>query len=95
MVIAEVDADKHKDLGSKFGIQGFPTMKWFPKGSTKAEEYNGGREAQDILDFVKQKTGIQAKLKAKLSHVTVLDDSNFKKVTGQGKFVLVEFYART
>ena len=38
VVIAKVDADADKDLGSRFGVQGFPTLKYFPKGSTKAEE---------------------------------------------------------
>jgi len=30
VVIAKVDADKHKSLGSRFGVQGFPTLKFFP-----------------------------------------------------------------
>ena len=94
IVIAEVDADKHRELGTRFGITGFPTMKWFPKGSTKAEDYSAGREADDILGFIKDKTGIQSKIKAKETSVKVLDSTNFKQVTSQGNFVLVEFYAR-
>lgn len=38
VVIAKVDADGQKDLGSRFGISGFPTIKYFAKGSTEAEE---------------------------------------------------------
>lgn len=41
VVIAKVDADKHRDLGSRFGVQGYPTLKWFPKGSVNPEDYNG------------------------------------------------------
>jgi protein disulfide-isomerase A6 len=26
----KVDADKHRDLGSRFGVSGFPTIKYFP-----------------------------------------------------------------
>jgi protein disulfide-isomerase A6 len=33
-----VDADSERDLGSRFGIQGFPTLKFFPKGHTEPEE---------------------------------------------------------
>jgi hypothetical protein len=39
VVIAKVDADKHKDLASRFDVRGFPTLKWFPKGSTSPQEY--------------------------------------------------------
>jgi protein disulfide-isomerase A6 len=31
VVIAEVDADAHGALGSKFNVQGFPTIKLFSK----------------------------------------------------------------
>jgi len=31
-VCKQVDADKHKSLGEKFGVRGFPTLKWFPRG---------------------------------------------------------------
>jgi protein disulfide-isomerase A6 len=31
--IAKVDADQHKELGGRFEVKGFPTLKWFPKGS--------------------------------------------------------------
>jgi len=34
-----VDADQHRSLGSRFGVSGFPTLKYFPKGSTEPEEY--------------------------------------------------------
>ena len=38
VIIAKVDADGDKTLGSRFGVSGFPTLKYFPKGSTSAEE---------------------------------------------------------
>ena len=38
VVIAKVDADSDKTLSSRFGVSGFPTLKYFPKGSTSAEE---------------------------------------------------------
>ena len=37
IVIAKVDADSEKTLGSRFGVSGFPTLKYFSKGSTTAE----------------------------------------------------------
>ena len=38
VLIAKVDADTEKALGSRFGIRGFPTLKFFPRGSTEPEE---------------------------------------------------------
>jgi protein disulfide-isomerase A6 len=57
VVIAKVDADAHRKLGERFDVKGFPTLKWFPKGSTKPEEYNGARDAEGIVAFVNGKTG--------------------------------------
>ena len=31
VVVAKVDADAHRDLGSKYDVSGFPTIKFFPK----------------------------------------------------------------
>uniref|UniRef100_A0A7S0R2Q6 protein disulfide-isomerase n=1 Tax=Chlamydomonas leiostraca TaxID=1034604 RepID=A0A7S0R2Q6_9CHLO len=51
VTVAAVDADAHKDLGSEFGIQGFPTIKflWMEGDKVKSADYNGGRTAKDII----------------------------------------------
>ncbi|KAJ3195563.1 hypothetical protein HK101_011783 [Irineochytrium annulatum] len=56
LVIAKVDADAHRDLGTRFGVKGFPTIKWFPKGKTEPEEYNGGRDLDAFVKFIGEKT---------------------------------------
>jgi len=56
-VIAKVDADHEKDLGSRFGISGFPTIKFFPKNNKEGEEYNGGRSEEDFINFLNEKCG--------------------------------------
>ena len=57
VVIAKVDADAHKSLGEKFEVKGFPTIKWFEKGSTTVTDYDGGRTAGDVVEWVNKKTG--------------------------------------
>ncbi len=42
-------------LASKFEVKGYPTLKFFNKGTPI--DYNGGRQAQDIVDWVIRKTG--------------------------------------
>jgi hypothetical protein len=38
-VVASVDAEAHRSLGSRFGITGFPIIKFFPKGATEPIPY--------------------------------------------------------
>ena len=38
VLIAKVDADSEKALGGRYGVRGFPTLKFFPMGSTEPEE---------------------------------------------------------
>ncbi|CAM9918859.1 unnamed protein product [Ascophyllum nodosum] len=53
--IAKVDADAHKELGKKYGVSGFPTLKLVKEG--KVSDYTGGRTADDIVAYVKKKSG--------------------------------------
>lgn len=55
IVVAKVDATIEEDLAKRFDVSGFPTMKWFVDG--KESDYDGGRQAQDIVQWVKRKTG--------------------------------------
>jgi len=60
-VVAEVDADseKNRPLGTKYEVSGFPTLKFFPKGSAAKtpEDYDGGRTAKDFTEFLNEKCG--------------------------------------
>jgi len=94
VIVANVDADKHRELGSRFGVSGFPTIKWFNAGSKEGEAYNGGRTAPDIIDWINKKAGTNVRVKGQQTAVTVLDPSNFDKIAlDPSKDVLVEFYA--
>jgi len=58
VTIAKLDADAHKDLGSKYGVSGFPTLKWFTKSDkTNPESYDGGRDLEDLVAHVNQEAG--------------------------------------
>src|SRR5512140_1150152 len=46
--IAKVDADAEKSLGKRFGIQGFPTLKWFDGKSDEPTDYNGKRDIDSL-----------------------------------------------
>jgi len=94
VVIAKFDADAHKDFASRFAIQGYPTLKFFPKGSNKPVDYEGDRSADGVIKYVNEKAGTNVKIVEPPSFVTVLDESNFDNIAlDNNKNVLVEFYA--
>lgn len=94
VVIAKVDADAERSLGERFDVKGFPTLKWFPKGSTAPEEYEGGRTADTIVSWVNGKTGLSRKVKKMASAVVELTDGNFDSLAmDPTKDVLVGFTA--
>eukprot|EP00823_Brevimastigomonas_motovehiculus_P009383 TRINITY_DN9049_c0_g1_i1.p1 TRINITY_DN9049_c0_g1~~TRINITY_DN9049_c0_g1_i1.p1 ORF type:complete len:358 (-),score=84.80 TRINITY_DN9049_c0_g1_i1:193-1266(-) len=60
VVIAEVDADAHREIGGKYDVHGFPTLKFFPKGADKTPvDYTGGREITDFVAFLNEKAGTE------------------------------------
>jgi len=53
--IAKIDATEHKTSAGKYGVKGFPTLKYISKDSVV--DYAGGRVAADISSFVLKKNG--------------------------------------
>ncbi|KAL2263656.1 hypothetical protein VTK26DRAFT_5818 [Humicola hyalothermophila] len=92
--IAKVDADAERDLGKRFGVQGFPTLKFFDGKSDKPTEYNGGRDLESLSNFITEKTGVRPRKKAEApSDVVILTDATFNNFIGGDKNVLVAFTA--
>ena len=58
LIVAEVDADSERELGDRFNIEGFPTLKFFPAGaSDKPEDYDGDRTAEALVSWVNDRLG--------------------------------------
>jgi len=55
--LAKVDctSDDNKDLCSRFGVTGYPTIKFFKSGKDTA--YEGARDAKGIMTFIKGRMG--------------------------------------
>ena len=93
-MVAKLDSDAHRDVASRFGVTGYPTLKvrrgwhcasslllaltprawlfllqFFPRGTTDktAEDYNGGREADDFITFLNEKSGSKRLLGGRLA----------------------------
>ncbi|CAK7267030.1 Protein disulfide-isomerase erp38 [Sporothrix epigloea] len=92
--IAKVDADAEKSLGKRFGVQGFPTLKYFDGTSAVPIDYQSGRDIDSLTNFITEKTGIRLRKKAvPASDVAMLTVSTFDKTIGGEQDVMVAFTA--
>lgn len=105
--VGAVDADAHKELGGRFGVRGFPTIKVFSANKRNPVDYQGPRTAQGVIDtafkelrnLVNSRIGGSGKSGGSSGgsgkkNVIELDDSNFqKKVLDSDELWMVEFYA--
>ena len=61
----------------RFGISGYPTLKYFPAGSLEPEAYEEARELESLVHFINTKTGTQrnpdGSLQATAGRVEALD----------------------
>jgi protein disulfide-isomerase A6 len=59
VVIAKVDCDSPagKATAQRFGVTGYPTLKFFPKGSTEPIPYESGRTEAALTEFLNKNTG--------------------------------------
>jgi len=81
--LGSVDATIEQDLAKKFEVRGYPTIKFFVDGT--AIEYNGGRTADDILGWLKKKTGPPADDLKTVEDLNKLKDSADVVVIGAFK----------
>ena len=46
-------------LSIRFGVSGFPTIKFFSKDNKAGEAYNGGRGEEDFTKYLNEKCGLK------------------------------------
>ena len=79
ITIAKLDADQasNKPTASKFGVTGFPTIKFFPEGESEPVDYQGAREVADFIKFLNKhasnKRDDTGKLEASAGRIAELD----------------------
>eukprot|EP01059_Diplonema_ambulator_P009754 TRINITY_DN196_c0_g3_i2.p1 TRINITY_DN196_c0_g3~~TRINITY_DN196_c0_g3_i2.p1 ORF type:complete len:200 (+),score=85.21 TRINITY_DN196_c0_g3_i2:33-602(+) len=57
VIVAKIDCTEESEVCSKYGVSGYPTLKYWTKDATKPEDYNGGRSLDDLQDFVAEQLG--------------------------------------
>ncbi|XP_006624866.1 protein disulfide-isomerase [Apis dorsata] len=93
--LAKVDAIIETELAEKHGVRGYPTLKFYRKGS--AIDYSGGRQADDIVNWVIKKSGPAAKNLSTIEEAKSFIESHniaiigfFKDIESDGAKVFLE-----
>ncbi|KAL7421534.1 hypothetical protein Q5752_003303 [Cryptotrichosporon argae] len=60
-IVAQMDADDadNKPVAARYGVKSFPTIKFFPKGSSEPIVYNTGRSEEQFATFLNEHCGTQ------------------------------------
>mmetsp|Transcript_33926 Transcript_33926/g.48183 ORF Transcript_33926/g.48183 Transcript_33926/m.48183 type:complete len:143 (+) Transcript_33926:162-590(+) len=65
VLIGDVDCTADgQDLCTDFGIQGYPTIKYFKDGDEKGEDYQGGRDFDSLKKFTEENLEIMCDIKS-------------------------------
>jgi protein disulfide-isomerase-like protein len=51
VTLAAVDCTEHKDVCAKYGVDGYPTLKYFDSPDGPSKDYTGGRAVADLVKF--------------------------------------------
>jgi protein disulfide-isomerase A1 len=80
--LAKVDATVQSELGEKFKVRGYPTLKFFVDSTPL--DYSGGRTADEIVQWLKKKSGPAA--------VALATSDELKKLQESGDVVVVGLF---
>lgn len=95
--LAAVDCTTNPSTCRQHSITGYPTLKYF-KNSVKDQDYDGGREKEEIIKFMINPQPLPPKPVEKSwaeedQHVSHLTDNTFGSFMEEHRSVLVMFYA--
>jgi len=78
--LGKVDATVQSDLGERFKVKGYPTLKFFIDGTPI--EYGGGRTSDEIIQWLKKKSGPAAITLSSVDDLTKFKESQDVVVVG-------------
>lgn len=58
VTIAKVDAEANKAVSDSQGISGYPTIKYFPKGTKEPIDFSSGRDLPSLVEYVNEQAGL-------------------------------------
>lgn len=87
--LGAIDASQYQAYAQKYGIRGFPTLKYFPAGQkteNDAKEYNEDRSAKGILQWAKERSG---EVKPPPELIELIDEKTLKDSCGQSQLCVI------
>jgi protein disulfide-isomerase A1 len=72
--LAKIDATVHRNLGERYEVQGFPTLKFFHDGNII--DYDGDRTSDAILKWIEKRTGNPTKEVQSMDEVEAMKEDN-------------------
>ncbi|RNF20120.1 putative protein disulfide isomerase [Trypanosoma cruzi] len=95
VLVGKVDATQNRDLAERFGVNGYPTILFFPADSQTKQQYSEAREATAFLSFLnRQVPGLNIGVPHEHTYAVELTKRNFDAVVmDEAKDALVMFYA--
>ncbi len=88
--LASVDATVEKELGAQFEVKGYPTLKFFSEGAPL--EYTGGRSQDEIINWLKKKTGPPADELKTVNELDKFKESDEVVVIGAFKVIYFDLF---
>merc|ERR1719181_2002568 len=84
VLIGDVDCTVHDKLCGKWGVQGYPTIKYYADGDKTGADYQGGRTEDALKEFASETLEIKCQVadQAKCSEKEVAFIAKMQKADG-------------
>lgn len=87
--VVKIDGDIHRKTAKKYGVTGFPTIKFFGADGS-VEDVQVGRDLDSLAGYISEKSGVPRKfVNAAQSAVVQINDKNFEEIVGDEKKVAI------
>lgn len=84
--VGQLDATVHQVIASRYNIKGYPTLKYFKKDSKDPEDYEGGRTAEDMINFIEDRVSADPPPLIELTN-----DKQFQEVCSGSSLCIISF----
>ena len=94
LVVAEVNADEEVELGAKYEIRGYPTIKLFPAGNpANPVDFKGDRTKEGLTEWTNKQIGTRVIIKGPPTNVKRVVPETLDTLIQEKPYVFLKLYA--